>query len=323
MIHPRRIAWNTDGSTLFIASNSNNLILKLDPVTSMFTQVADLTSAGIGPIGIAFDATRDAVWTVGDFGNNGDIGFVNVMTGAYTNVLSENQYPGLKSASNVFFDRFRTLTVSARNLNGGFGGLYRFYAPSGSVVTDLGPILTGLTSVIDVAFRPEIIGIGAPTSGSDFVLNASAAIGVANMITFSAPRVPNAPYAAALSPRWQPMCSPYVPGILEPSLRLGFPEARGVPLSLSDGGFLLTQTAAVCCFAATPAPINAILAISGFSGFLDASGNATAVVNFFAGPPPVIDGVQLSLAFITVDPAAPSGFGRISDPICLTVHLGP
>jgi hypothetical protein len=160
-------------------------------------------------------------------------------------------------------------------------------------------------------------------SGSDFVLNASPAVGVANMITFSAPRVPGAAYAAALSPRWQTTCAPYVQGILEPSLRLAFPEARGVPLSLSDGGFLLQQTAGVCCFVATPAPINSILQISGFSGFLNASGDATAIVHFFAGPPPVVDGVELSLAFITVDLSTPSGFGRISDPICLTVNVGP
>jgi hypothetical protein len=83
------------------------------------------------------------------------------------------------------------------------------------------------------------------------------------------------------------------------------------------------QTAAVCCFPATPAPINGILLIAGFSGFLDASGNANAFVDFFAAPPAVINGVELSLAFITVDPASPSGFGRISNPICLTVVLGP
>jgi DNA-binding beta-propeller fold protein YncE len=35
--HPRRIAWNQDGSKLFIASNGNKKIVTLDPVTGMFT----------------------------------------------------------------------------------------------------------------------------------------------------------------------------------------------------------------------------------------------------------------------------------------------
>jgi hypothetical protein len=323
MVHPRRITWNLDGTKLYVASNSNKKILTVDAMTGAFTQLADLTANNILPIGVAFDATRNAVWTVGDFGANGDIGFVDAMTGAYTSVLTEGQYPGLEAPTNVFFDRFRTLSVAARNLNLGIGGVYRFYAPTGSVVSDLGPITAGLTSIIDVAFRPEIIGIGAPTSGGNFVLNASMSLGVSNAITFSAPRAAGQGYAAALSPRWQTACDPFVPGILEPSLRLPFPEARGVPLSLSDGGFLVAQTAAVCCFPATPAPINGILLISGFSGFLDASGNANAFVDFFAAPPPVINGVDLSLAFITVDPSSPSGFGRISNPICLTVVLGP
>ena len=52
-------------------------------------------------------------------------------------------------------------------------------------------------------------------------------------------------------------------------------------------------------------------------------GNATASVDFFAAPPAAVNGVELSLAFITVDPAAPSGFGRISNPICLTIAVGP
>jgi hypothetical protein len=105
---------------------------------------------------------------------------------------------------------------------------------------------------------------------------------VQNPITFSAPRVPNATYAAALSPRWQTSCDPYVPGVLEPSLRIAFPDARGVPLSTADGGFLLMQTAAVCCYPATPFPINTFLQITGFTGVLDAMGNATASVDFFA-----------------------------------------
>ena len=156
----------------------------------MFTQLADLTMPNISPIGIAFDVTRDAVWIVGDFGDNGPIGFVNAMTGAFTSVIAEGGYPGLASPANIFFDRFRTLTVAARNANSGTGGLYRFYVPTGSTFTDQGPVLTGLTSVIDVAPRPEVIGIGAPISGGSFVLNASMSMLVQNPITFSAPRVP-------------------------------------------------------------------------------------------------------------------------------------
>lgn len=320
--HPRRIAWNLDGSLLFIASTGNKKILSLDPVTGAFTQVADLAPLNITPIGIAFDATRAAVWTVGDFGLNGDVGFVTIATGVYSNVLTEGLYPGLSAASNVFFDRYRVLTVGARNLNTGFGGLYRFNASTGTAITDLGPILAGLTSVIDVAGRPEVIGIGAPLLGGAFVLNASLTGPVANTITFNAPRAANSVYAAALSPRWQSMCAPFVPGILEPGLRLPFPDARGIPLSLADGGFLVTQSAGVCCFVATPFPLNTILEISGFAGTLSTSGTATAMVNFFPATP-VINGIELSLAFITVDPTSFDLFGRISNPICLTINVGP
>lgn len=320
--HPRRIVWNSAGTKLFVASVNNKKIFTVNPTSGAFTQLADLTSQGIIPIGLAYDVTRDAVWVVGDFGANGKIGFVNGTTGAYTNLLNEGQFPSLTSPTNVFFDRFRVLQVAARNLNGGLPGIYRFDASSGASLTFLGKIGASLTSVMDVAPRPEIIGIGAPVSANAFVLHASLTGPVSNTITFSAPRVPNAPYLAALSPRWQPSCTPYVPGILEPALRLPFPDARGVPLSLSDGGFLLGQTAAICCFPATPFPTNTMLLISGFIGMLNGSGQATALIDFLPAAP-FLNGVELSLAFVTIDFAIPSLFGRISDPICLTIAVGP
>lgn len=320
--HPRRIAWNPAGDKLFIASNANKKILTLDPATGAFAQLADLASQNLSPIGLCFDPTRSAVWTVGDFGGSGNVGFVDAATGAYTNVINEGQYPGLLSASNVFFDRFRTLTISARNLNGGVGGLYRFSAQTGAALQDLGPITAGFTSLIDAVGRPEVIGVGAPVSSGAFVLNASLSMPVANTITFNVPRVPGQAYAAAMSPRWQSQCDPYIPGIIEPALRLQPPDPRGIPLSLSDGGFLIMQTAAVCCAPGTPSPINTVLTIDGFAGFLSATGTATATITFLPATLP-IDGFQLSLMFITVDLATFDRFGRMSDPICLTVHVGP
>src|SRR4029079_15273616 len=120
-----------------IASNGNKKIVTLDPVSGMFTQLADLAAPNIAPIGICFDSTRDAVWIVGDFGFNGPIGFVNAMTGAFTSVIAEGAFPGLASPANVFFDRFRVLNVAARNANSGIGGVYRFYAPTGSMASDV------------------------------------------------------------------------------------------------------------------------------------------------------------------------------------------
>jgi hypothetical protein len=322
MDHPRRIAWNQAGDKLFIASVGNKKILTLDPATGTFAQLADLTSQNISPIGLSFDVTRNAVWTVGDFGFNGHIGFVDVMTGAYTNVINESQYPGMHAPAGIFFDRFRTLTVANRNLNGGIAGLYRFSAQTGTALADLGPITAGFTSLIDAAGRPEIIGIGAPVSGNAFVLNASMSQSVANAITFNVPRVPNQAYAAALSPRWQPQCAPYIPGIIDPGLRLQPPDPRGIPLSLSDGGFLIMQSAAICCAPGTPAPLNTVLTIDGFAGFLSATGTANATITFHPVVLP-INAFELSLTFITVDLAVFNRFGRMSDPICLTVNVGP
>jgi hypothetical protein len=320
--HPRRIVWNMDGTTLYGTSVNNKRVFSLDPGTGTFNPVADLTPQNIVPIGLAFDPTRNALWVVGDFGGNGNIGFVDVATGAYTNVLNEGQYPGLASPANVYFDRFRVLNVAARNLNGGNPGVYRINAPLGTAISDLGVVSTGITSAIDVAPRPEVIGIGAPTLAGMFVLNASLTGIVSNPITFNAPRAPLEHYAAALSPRWQPTCAPYVPGIIEPGLRIPFPDARGVPLSLADGGFLVSQTAGVQLPFLTPFPINMYLLLSGFGGILDATGQASASVDFFPAPA-FFSGVQLSLAFVTFDLSTPSMFGRISDPICISIVVGP
>ena len=58
MIHPRRIAWNTDGTKLFIASNSNNKkILSARPDDAARSRKSPTSrSPDITPIGIAFDA---------------------------------------------------------------------------------------------------------------------------------------------------------------------------------------------------------------------------------------------------------------------------
>ena len=196
---------------------------------------------------------------------------MNAMTGAYTNVLTEGQYPGLSVGLERLLRPLPRRSRSPRATSTAASAASTASTrPRARAVTDLGPD----------PHRPherDRRRRRAPRS-SESALRSSAvrlraqrerASGPSRTRSRSRrPASPTSPYAAALSPRWQPMCSPYVPGILEPALCASpFPDARGVPLSLSDGGFLLTQTAAVCCFAGDArSPINTILVISGFVG---------------------------------------------------------
>ncbi len=327
LIHPRRIAWNQTGSTLYVLSNVNKRIFSLDATSGTFTQLANLTTANVAPIGLTFDVTRNALWVVGDFGVTGDVGRVTIATGTYTPVITSGTIAGMAAPANVWFDRFRVLNVVSRALNGGTTGIYRFDASTGSTPIHLTDVTTtGTTSFIDVRGRPELVGIGAPSSSpNNYVLSASATapVPISNPITFHVPRAANRIYAAALSPLWATACDPYVPGALEPVLRIPAPDARGIPLSLSDGGLLLQATAGVCCDPATGFPVSLFLTVSGFVGVLDANGDANATISIQPNPPVALNGFQMSLALVTVDPSVPSGFGRISDPICLTINIGP
>jgi hypothetical protein len=57
---------------------------------------------------------------------------------------------------------------------------------------------------------------------------------------------------------------------------------------------------------------------SAYNGFLDASGAATAKLNLPAAP--ILAGIHIYTAFVSVDTAAPSGIFTISNTVGITIQ---
>jgi DNA-binding beta-propeller fold protein YncE len=332
--HPRRLAWNADGTKLYVGSVGNQRILEYDPVANAFAQVIDLAPSNLTPIGLSFDAVRTGLWVTGDWGGaGGGVSFVQLTPAPpmLFPVISLTAAGGLAAPAGVFFDRFRNLFVAGRNQNGGAGGAYVFDASSGNTATLLRTATgLGILSVIDARPRPEIVGFDAPRDPMDMtklVMNASGSVAVANPLKFRVPRVPGGTYFAAMSLQWPVECAPYIPGLIDPVLTIVGPDPRGVPLKYD---VFFRQTAAVCCAGQSPPlsmagdpPLPPFLQVLGFAGVLDAAGEATGSLNFAAGIPMSADGAVFSIAFVVIDPMSSSLFGQISDSFCVTAKVVP
>lgn len=332
--HPRRLAWSADGTKLYVASVGNRRIVEYDVAANTFAQTFSLAGQNVIPVGLDFDVVRGGLWIVGDWGQTGSgVGFLQLTPApaTYFSVITPTTTAGLTAPSSVAFDRFRNLVVGSRNVNSGVAGVYVYEAGSGNMATFERSVTgLGLQSVIDVAPRPEIVGFTAPVDPNDptqFVINASLSVAVPNPLQFRAPRAAGSVYYAAMSLMWPVDCAPYVPGLIDPALRILGPDPRGVPL-LPD--YFFRQTAAVCCLGQSPPlglpadpPLAPFLKVLGFGGILNAAGEAPAALNFAAGIPLAADGAVFSIAFVVIDPAVSSLFGRISDAFCVTAKVVP
>jgi hypothetical protein len=332
--HPRRLAWSSDGATLYIGSTGNRRILSYTPSTNAFAQVIDLTSLNVSPVGLAYDVTRVGLWVTGDWWlAGGGVGFVALppATIAYTGILTTTTTPGLSAPGNLFYDRFRNLYVAGRGQNSGTAGVYVYSAPSGAApVLELSRTGLGIQDVIDVRLRPDVVGFTAPLDPGDptkFILEASSSVSKTNALQFRCPSAAGKTYFAGLSVAWPADCAPYVPGVLDSSLLVAGPDPRGVPAKYD---FLFRATAGVCCFGSPPLftlptdpVVSPFLSVSGFAGVLNASGESPGAVKFSAGIPTSADGLQLSISFVVVDGSVVSQFGRISDAFCATLKVAP
>jgi len=278
---------------------------------------------------LTYDASRNAVWVVSSWGQATVIGFVDLGTSLFTSVIDYATAgpAGFLAPSGITSDDFRRLYVTCRNQNMATPGVYVFESDSGTnfnLLEVFPSTTTALASAIDVELQPVEIETCAPYDpvAQEYVLVDNSI----NLVRFTAPQSPLSVYAAALSIRWPQSCVPYVPGVIDPLLQLPTTDPRGLPfvndfLFRGSAGVVVPGACSLCGPGDVPLPALGVF-ISGFAGTLDAAGQATGSVSLAINSP-AIDGVGLSLAWVTIDSAAPTPFRLISRPLCVTLRSGP
>lgn len=343
--HPRRLAGDpADGTRVFIANRSQDELLVFDdlPGSPTFTQASTLSMGSIGPVGLAYDATRDAVWVSGDWGQTQQIGFVDVssLPGTFTAAIDYGAgVPGLAAPSGLLFDRFRRLWVAGRNRNGGVAGAYIFEASLGSspvFITSFPSSGPAPLNVLDVAAQPAAVTLTVPQdTNGDNVLVAD----MTNMLSLDAPAFAGSFYLTALSLQWPQSCPPsYIPGVLDPLMTFPVPETRGIPANLDWIFWLTLGVPDPGAMGLLPAPTPSLpgrpdlipgisniadagILVDDFRGFLDPTGHADATVQMPALPASLDGMVDFSLIWVTLSSATLQGFGLITDPVCLTLRV--
>lgn len=340
--HPRRLAAAPGGNRIFVANRGTQNIVEFDPgaAAPVVTVTRDLAAAGIGPVGLCYDAANNDLWVAGDFGQTAQVGRIDLdapgslFSSAFT--YPPSSAAGLRAPAGLYYDRFRTLYVASRGQNGGTPGVYAFSAstPSDPVQAEAsyprpggGPVGA---NIIDVALQLSFQATCAPSENGEHVL----AMGGPNVVEFSLPEAQSIPgahiYFAALSFRWQSACAPaFIAGIYEPSFRLGGSDPRAIPLAQD---FLFWGSVGVPVPGPSPLPpapgfgnslVPAFL-ITGFSGTLGADGTASAIVDLtqFVDPGNLfnLDGVELSLGWLTLSVTDPGFFGFVAEPLCLKLR---
>jgi len=240
----------------------------------------------------------------------------------------------MTSPAGLSYDRFRRLYVAGRNKNSGTAGVYVFNAPNpmtAATLLEQWP-RTGASpvNIIDVQPQPLDVTVCAPeemtNNGPVHILE----MGTNNRVTFSSPLTPGAPFAAAFSDRWSDSAcgAPFVQGTIEISILS--PDVRGIPLS-SDNYFW----GSVGVLQPGPSPVvppfgftNNLLplgiGITGFLGDLDGTGFEDGFIDLtnFIDPGNLfgLNGIELSLTFVTFDFSEPALFGVIAQPICMVLR---
>lgn len=340
--HPRRLAATPDGNRIFVGQRTPQNIVEFDPnvATATVSVTAALSSQNIGPVGLCYDAAHNDLWVAGDYGTAQQVGCINLdATGnPYTTAFT---YPpsdatGLRAPAGIFFDRFRRLYIAGRSQNGGTAGVYAFAADDPSLLPTLAAgyprVGAGVapSSVIDVVIQLSEQSTCAPQEGTDFILE----MGTANTMTFSLPEAATQPpptiYVAALSLQWPASCTPiFRAGTLETIFRFGGSDPRGIPL-MSDA--LFWSTVAVPSPGPSPIPpapgfpnnLAPGVGITGFQGILSPVGTASAIVDLTNLTDPLnllgLDGLSLSLAWLTFSTTDPNQVGWISQPLCIKLR---
>lgn len=338
--HPRRITPRLEPTStiVYIANRGGDEIAAFDTggnPAGLF-QIVDLTGQNVGPVGLCYDNANDDLWVVGDYGQSQEIGCIDLSSNTYSTAIN---YPpsgasGMTSPAGVSYDRFRRLYVAGRDKNGGTPGIYVFDARSPSVAPTLLAQWprTGATpnSIIDVQPQPIDVTLCTPeeftNNGPTYIVE----MGANNRVTFSSPSTPGAPFAAAFSGRWTDSAcgATFVQGTIE--IPILAPDVRGIPL-ISDNYFW----GSVAVVTPGPSPVvppmgfgNNLqpigIGITGFLGDLDANGFEDGFIDLTNFIDPAnqfgLDGLELSLTFVTFDVSEPSLFGVIAQPICMLLR---
>ena len=354
MDHPRRItaAPGPVPAKIFIANRGLSEILVFDttPGSENFSVISDLQGNTVGPVGLAYDATKDEVWVVGDWGQTPLIGLFDPNAAsppaALTTVFNygAGSVPGMDAPANCFYDRFNRLYVAGRSSGGAAPGVYIFEAVSSGTFAHLTTWpSSGSTpvNVIDVEPQPMEVEICGPVDeNGDIIIEDN----IVHNYKIRAPEFPGAFYVAALSSAWLRSPAPnWLQGDLDPTLTFAAPDPRGLPwtcdfiFNVTTGVFtfggpaIFGATGTIPCPAAPP-PLFPLtnangldLNIAAFAGFLDANGEANLLIEYqpLNFPFGSLEGFIFNLSFVTVDLNVSSGVGLIANPVEVRVRTNP
>ena len=341
--HPRRLAARPDGLRIFVASRGNQMILRFDPTAAMPTVqvLTDLTADNIGPVGLCWDAGNQHLWVTGDYGATQEIGCIDPTAAgapfAPAILFPPAAAPGLRAPAGLFFDRFRRLYIAGRSQNMGTAGIYTYSADTPAVTPSFvaGYPRTGGGSppvnCVDVVLQESLQNTCMPVEdGTDNVL----ILGNVNTVSFHLPEAAGSTsihqYAAAISYSFPVSCTAsFRNGVLESAFLFGGTDPRGIPLVQDE---LFWGSVAVATPGPPPIPVpggfvgnlSPVIDITGFSGVLDANGDVQATVDLTGLVDPAnalnLDGVELSIAWVTASVVDANQIGYISQPACVILR---
>jgi hypothetical protein len=159
-------------------------------------------------------------------------------------------------------------------------------------------------------------------------------MGTPNLVQFTLPEAALSTnpyiYVAAISFRWQQSCgAPFRAGVINPIFVFGGTDPRAIPLA-SDS--LFWGSVAVISPGPSPLPtppgfinnLSPTIGISGFQGVLGATGTASGLIDLTNFVDPLntlgVDGLELSLAWVTFSVTDAGQVGYISQPICIRLR---
>ncbi len=297
LVHPRSLAIDYAGNTLFIANQSGGNILAVDIAAGTVQQHVDIAAsiANFGPIGITLPRdTDDLMYVVGDYGS-GPTEVVEIVgpTGSATvnTFLNFGSLPDLKAPAGAISDNYGNLFFAGRSKNMGVPGIYVYNRATGQRTT-LPYVGTEHLNPIDITFRKTMIGFTLTSSDGVSATTGLPHIlwGIHNTqitIDIQAPDYPLMPFAILYSLMTDTVC---LDAALDPPRPLGggipfqVPDTRIAPL-LPDAFFFQSLALIQAGGNGAPVVLDPTICPGSNAGFFlrpqgatDASGNAQAIL---------------------------------------------
>ncbi len=309
LVHPRSIAINFAGDTIFIANQAGGNVLALDVATGVLVEHVNIAASisSFGPIGITVPRDQsNLIYVVSDYGS-GPTQIVEVAgaSGSTTTTLflDFGSLTDMTSPAGVHADNYGNLFLAGRSKNSGVPGIY-VYNRAVAQRPVLPYIGSENISPIDITFRKTMLRLTLTSSDGVSVNTGLPRVlsGVHNtqvIIDMEAPDYPGMPYAILYSLMTDTVCSASLAEPLRPlggGIPFQLPDSRTSPLLVDEFFF---QSIGLIQAGGTGAPV-----------ILNPADCPGTTPGFFLHPQGVITPAGTAQAILTMPslPCLPPGF---------------